>query len=89
MDRREIQLTDEVIDAINGELQYVATLNDQARSDEAHHGTEGQLLTLKVYVDKAIAAWVKNPGDGKALHELRKCAAIAVRALVTEGCPRR
>jgi len=82
-------MTPEVIDAINEELSYIATLNDQERSDDTHHGTEGQLLTLKVYCDKAIAAWVSNPGDDEALEQLRKCAAIAVRALITERCPRR
>jgi len=78
-------MSDTVINAINDELHYISTLNAQARSDETHHGTTGQLLTLKVYVDKAIAAWVLNPGDSAALDELRKCAAIAVRAMITEG----
>jgi hypothetical protein len=85
MDDRRIAISDRVIDAINDELHYISTLNAQGRSDETHHGTAGQLLTLKVYVDKAIAAWVLNPGDKAALDELRKCAAIAVRAMITEG----
>ena len=89
MDERVMELTPEVIDAINEELAYIATLNDQGRSDGIHHGTEGQLLTLNVYARKAVEAWVMNPSEEQALHELRKCAAIAIRALLTESCPRR
>ncbi len=85
MDNRRVTMSVAAISAINDELHYVSTLNTQGRSDETHHGITGQLLTLKVYVDKALAAWVLNPGDEAALHELRKCAAVAVRAMVTEG----
>ena len=89
MDTRVLQLTPEVIDAINGELAYVATLQEQGRADKGHYGTEGQLLTLNTYARKAIDAWVMNASDSQALDELRKCAAIAIRALLTEGCPTR
>ncbi len=89
MDNKVYAMTFEVIEAINDELAYIGTLNKQNRSDGIHHGTEGQLLTLKAYTDKAIAAWVSNPSSDQALHELRKCAAIAIRALLTESCPKR
>ncbi len=89
MDTRVLQITTEVVTAINEELAYTATLQEQGRSDAVHYGTEGQLLTLNTYARKAIDAWVNNPSDEQALHQLRKCAAIAVRALLTEGCPRR
>lgn len=89
MDTRVITITPEVEAAINEELAYVASLSARGRSDEAHYGTPGQVLTLQVYARKALDAWVTNPGNDQALHELRKCAAIAIRALVTEGCPRR
>ena len=87
MDTRVMQLTTEVIDAINGELAYTATLQEQGRSDAIHYGTEGQLLTLESYARKAREAWVNNPSDGEALNELRKCAAIAIRALLTQCAP--
>lgn len=86
---KKLILTDEVVDAINEELEYTSTLQDQGRADKADYGVEGQLLTLKHYTDKAISEWVMNPGSHEALHELRKCASIAVRALITHGCPRR
>jgi hypothetical protein len=89
MDTRVMKMTPEVIAAIDGELAYVATLQDQGRSDAVHYGTEGQLLTLSTYTRRAVDAWVNNPSDGEALEELRKCAAIAIRALLTEGCPTR
>ena len=89
MDTRVLTVTDEVINAINEELAYVASLSAQGRSDEVHYGTPGQLLTLKEYTDKAISAWVMNPGNNGALDQLRKCAAIAIRAMLTEGVVRR
>ncbi len=89
MDTRVMELTPEVISAINDELAYVATLSEQGRSDTVHYGTAGQLLTLSTYTQRAIDAWTENPGNDGALHNLRKVAAIAVRALLTEGCPRR
>ena len=89
MDTRVMKLTPLVIDCIDEELEYVATLAEQGRSDTFHYGTAGQLLTLESYARKAREAWVNNPSDTQALHELRKCAAIAIRALLTEGCPAR
>lgn len=82
-------VTEEVISGINGELAYQASLQGSGRADAVDHGVSGQLVTLKVYTDEALVAWTKNPGDEKALHALRKVAAIAVRALVNYGCPKR
>lgn len=89
MDNRKLWITNDIINAIDDELEYIGTLNDQGRSDGEHHGIAGQLLTLKHYTDRAMALWVMNRGSDDALHELRKCAAIAIRALLTEGCPKR
>lgn len=89
MNIKKLQLIPEVIDAINEELEYVSTLSDIGRADAEDYGVEGQLLALKVYTDLAIEAWVNNSGPDQSLDVLRKCAAIAIRALVTHGCPRR
>lgn len=89
MDDRAMELTPEVISAINEELAYQGGRAAAGRSDGVHYGTPGQIVTLQTYARHASAAWVANPGDDAALHELRKCAAIAIRALLTEGCPRR
>lgn len=89
MDQRVLQITPEVVTAINEELAYVATLSQIGRSDTVHYGTAGQVLTLSEYSAQAVEDWVTNPGNDAALHTLRKCAAIAIRALLTEGCPRR
>ncbi len=84
-----IKLTQEVIDAINEEFLYQSTLKGSGRADARDHGVEGQLVTLRVYLREAEVAWTKNSGDEAALDALRKCAAIALRALVQYGCPRR
>ena len=89
MDTRTMRLTPEVIEAINEELAYTAGLSEMGRADTVHYGTLGQLLTLEAYVEKARNAWVMNPGTDAVLDQLRKCAAIAIRALLTDGCPRR
>ena len=89
MDQRVMQITPEVVTAINEELAYTASLADLGRSDTVHYGTAGQVLTLQAYAQEALTDWVTNPGADAALHTLRKCAAIAIRALLTEGCPRR
>ena len=89
MDNRILTLTPEVIDALNEELAYQGGRAAAGRTDGVHYGTAGQLLTLLVYAQRAIGDWVNNPGNDEALHSLRKCAAIAIRALLTEGCPRR
>lgn len=46
-------------------------------------------MALAVYANKAMDAWVHSAGDEAALDALRKCAAIAVRALEQYGCPER
>lgn len=84
-----LAITQEVIDGVNGELSYQSILQDSGRADAREHGVEGQLVTLKVYADEAMVAWVKNPGDDAALDALRKVAAIAIRPLIQYGCPPR
>ena len=89
MKKTELRLTPEVIDAINEELAYTETLQAQGRADREDYGVEGQLLTLSTYTRRAVDAWVNNAGPEQAKHELRKVAAIAIRALIRHGCPRR
>lgn len=89
MKNTELKLTPEVIEAINEELAYTAGLQTQGRADSVDYGVEGQLVTLSTYTRKAIDAWTNNAGNEQSLHELRKVAAIAIRALLTAGCPRR
>ena len=89
MDQRIVELTPRVIRVINEELAYTATLSAQGRSDKVYYGVAGQILTLQSYARRANAVWVQNPGNNDALHELRKCASIAIRALILEGCPQR
>ena len=85
----EIKMSQDVIDAINEELAYQSTLQGSGRADAVNHGVAGQLVTLNVYTNEANIAWAKTAGDEAALDALRKVAAIAVRALIQYGCPRR
>jgi hypothetical protein len=86
----EITMTPEVIDAINGELAYQSTIGiEVGRPNATDHGVAGQLVVLDVYTKEAMLAWAKSPGDEPALAAMRKVAAIAIRALIQYGCPRR
>ena len=89
MKNDKLELTSEVIDAINGELAYTASLQEQGRADMSDYGVAGQLVTLQSYARRAQEAWVDNAGEQQALDVLRKVAAIAIRALIVHGCPRR
>lgn len=89
MDNQQIQLTPEVIAALNEELAYQNKMAGGKRADAKDNGVCGQVLALETYAAKARDAWTLNKGDAAALSELRKCAAIAIRALVRHGCPRR
>jgi hypothetical protein len=86
---KPIRLTNHVIDCLNDEFVYQATLHEQGRADTEDHGVAGQLATLRCYANEADVAWVKSKGNDNALDALRKVAAIAIRALVLYGCPRR
>lgn len=89
MDGKNVQLTQEVIDALNGELEYQNKIAGTDRANLEDNGVAGQVLTLQTYARKANDAWTLNSGNEEALAELRKCAAIAIRALVRYGCPKR
>ena len=82
-------MSQDVIDAINEELEYQSSLTSLGRDDARDHGVAGQLVILGVYAQEAQVAWVKNAGDDQALDSLRKVAAIAIRALEQYGCSRR
>jgi hypothetical protein len=84
-----LKLSEEVIGAINSEFHYQSLLQESGRADAVDHGVTGQLVCLRVYLRKAEAAWTLKAGDEPALHEIRKIAAIALRALQTYGCPQR
>jgi len=89
MDDKNIYLTRRVIAAINGELEYQNEMAGSDRANEEDNGLSGQIVTLGTYTDKARDAWTLSNGNEASLHELRKVAAIAIRALVRFGCPLR
>ena len=89
MDGQKLELTDDVIEAINEELAYQASIAGTGRADTNDHGLPGQLVSLDCYTRKAIDDWTGMAGKEPSLHQVRKVAAIAVRALIRFGCPRR
>ena len=83
---------EEAMEAIWSELQYQDNLPIRT-SDEAKD-VPGFLTLARVYQRETENAWAKNPatlGDGftpqveEALHGLRKCAGIFVRAMMYNG----
>lgn len=89
MDTEKIQLTPEVIGAINEELAYQNEMAGTPRASTRDNGLAGQLVTLDTYTRKAIDSWTNQSQNELPLDQLRKVAAIACRALVRFGCPRR
>ena len=80
---------EEVMEAIWSELQYQDNLPIRT-ADEAKD-VPGFLTLARVYQRKTEDAWANNPGTGsppqveEALHGLRKCAGIFVRAMAYNG----
>jgi len=72
--------------AIGNELHYQEA---RAKRDNWDHknvpSVEGEILMIEEYVAKARAAYTNNAGNEQALHELRKVAAMCVRAMINHG----
>lgn len=80
----------EVYLAIDTERNYQDNLGPERR-DKREMVTGEELVLLKAYVDRAFANWTNIPGENPeiTLHDLRKVAAIAVRAMENHGAPLR
>jgi len=85
-----------VMDAITDELKYQDAL--PRRTDDEAKDVPGFLTLARVYMRRCEDNWANNPGmmqpDGQvqveeALHDLRKLAAIFVRAMIYNGVRRR
>lgn len=73
-------------EAINGERDYQDALGTNRRSQPASKPTvSAEILMLEEYVARARDAWVNQPGDIPSLIEIRKVAAIAIRAMENHG----
>ena len=75
------------LEAIKSELRYQDNLSRRL-NDEAKD-VPGFLTLLRRYLRRAEDAWADNPGTVEAQHEVRKIAAIAVRAMVYTGVKER
>jgi hypothetical protein len=82
------QLREQIYAAIDGERDYQNALGGD-RTNGTQLGVSGCLTLLSTYLRKAQDAWTDNPSDTQALHEIRKLAAICVRAMEEHGAPER
>lgn len=80
---------DQVYAAIDTERAYQDALPPTRTDTQGEHSVGEHLVLLKEYVDRALKAWVDNPGDDPALHVVRKVAGIAVRCMEQHGAPKR
>lgn len=74
-----------VFNAIDGERDY----QDRTWPNSNQLEVSGELALMQHYMNRALAVWAKNPGDGPALERIRKIAGIAVRCLENHGAPLR
>ena len=70
--------------AVWGEIEHQNALSRITYDGEAKD-VPGFLTLGRRYMARAEAAWADGKGDDAALHELRKLAAIFVRAMVYCG----
>ena len=89
MDTKKIQMSQEIIDAINEELEYQNNMAGTDRANTTDNGLAGQLVTMDTYLRKTQDDWTMSNGDENALDTLRKVVATGIRALEKYGCPRR
>jgi hypothetical protein len=77
----------EVYEAVDGEREYQDALKG-IRSTEKR--TLGDFLVLlNHYMVEANQSYVRNRGATQPMHEIRKIAAIAVKAMEENGAPKR
>lgn len=73
---------------INKEREYQDNLGKD-RTNGHLRSVGDELVLMDVYLQRAFNAWANNPGDIKALDEIRKIAAIAVRCMENHDAPMR
>ena len=74
----------EAAQALVGELAYQDSLPRRTEDGEAKDPAAFATLA-RVYLRKLEDNWAMNEGNELALHDLRKCAAIFVRAMIYCG----
>lgn len=77
-----------VFAVINGERAYQDGLS-HTRTDGCAKGVGDYLSLMRTYLHEAEEAYARNAGNEKALHSVRKVAALAVRCMEEHGAPPR
>jgi len=67
------------------EREYQDAQQEGGRFQVAVHSVGAELTLMKVYMDKALAAFANNFGDAPALHAIRKVVALGVRCMENHG----
>lgn len=84
--KRDCVTLEELGKAMAAVMDEVAYQNNlERRTDDEAKDVPGFLTLLRVYLRKAEDVWANNPGPERALHEMRKLAAIAVRGMAYCG----
>jgi hypothetical protein len=78
----------EVYEAIDTEREYQDAMKG-VRAPGTNRTLGDYLTLLNHYIVEANQSYVKNRGSCMAMHEVRKIAAIAVRAMEDNGAPKR
>ena len=79
----------EVYAAVDSEREYQEDL-EPSLTQQDRHTIPGELVLMKVYLDRAMEAWVNPRNDIEAaLNHIRKIAGIAVRCMENHGAPPR
>ena len=79
-----IQTDSRILAAIEEEREFALNKYGSRPRPVSEH-----LLLIEQYLKDAKSAWTKYSGDDRALHELRKAAAMMLQCLSEHGCPMR
>ena len=82
----------EVYAAVDSEREYQEYVVDPSLSEQESfdkHSLPGELVLMKLYLDRATNLWAGRPTNETALDCVRKIAGIAVRCMEHHGAPPR
>ena len=81
----------EVYAAVDSEREYQEYVVEPSLADQGvnQHNVAGELVLMKLYLDRATNLWAGRPTNETALDCVRKIAGIAVRCMEHHGAPPR
>jgi hypothetical protein len=81
----------EVYAAVDSEREYQEYVVEPSLADQGlnEHSVPGELVLMKVYLDKAMSAAASRPSKETALDFVRKIVGVGVRCMEKHGAPPR